>query len=107
MRRLDEPLQRLRYGETLRIEIGVRLNGLAPEDVAAEMLVTTVDGVEGENAASRHRLASVGPIAETGEHRFAIDFASGHCGKFDYRIRVYPCHLLLTHPMEMGLMAWV
>jgi starch phosphorylase len=66
-----------------------------------------VDGVQGENAAGRHRLASVGPIAETGEHRFAIDFAPERCGKFDYRIRVYPCHPLLTHPLEMGLMAWV
>ena len=52
-------------------------------------------------------LGSAGPIAETGEHRYAIDFASELCGKFDYRIRIYPCHLLLTHPLETGLMTWV
>ena len=107
VRRLDAPTRRVRYGESLRIEVGVRLNRLEPEDVAAEMLVESVDGVQGENDAGRHRLASVGPIAETGEHRFAIDFAPERCGKFDYRIRVYPCYRLLTHPLEMGLMAWV
>ena len=107
VRRLDAPTRRVRYGDSLRIEIGVRLNGLAPEDITAEMLVTTVDGVQGEDYTRRHGLASAGPIAETGEHRYAIDFASELCGKFDYRIRIYPCHLLLTHPLETGLMTWV
>jgi glycogen phosphorylase len=107
VRRLDAPARRLHYGEALRIEIGVRLNGLRPEDVAAEALLTVVDGVEGEHGASRHVLASAGPIVESGEHRFAVDLSPQGCGRFDYRIRVYPRHAMLTHPLELGLMAWV
>ena len=107
VRRLDASKRRVRFGERLAIEIGVRLNGLGPEDVAVEMLVTSVDGVKGENANSRHMLASAGPIAETGEQRFGVDFAPEWCGKSEYRIRVYPFHAQLTHPLEMGLMVWV
>jgi starch phosphorylase len=29
------------------------------------------------------------------------------CGRLDHRIRAYPCHELLTHPFELGLMIWV
>jgi starch phosphorylase len=38
---------------------------------------------------------------------FALDLTPGLCGKLEYYIRVYPCHPLLTHPFEMGMMEWL
>jgi starch phosphorylase len=44
---------------------------------------------------------------ESGEQRFTLNLAVGLCGRLDYRIRVYPYHPLLTHPLEMGMMLWL
>ena len=46
-------------------------------------------------------------LAETGEHLFALDFAPEFFGRIEYRLRAFPHHELLTHPFEMGMMAWV
>ena len=104
VRRIDAPRKRIRYGEGMRIEIGVALNGLAPEDVAAELLLSPAEGAD--VAPSRYALASAGPGGDPGEHRFVLDLTPDLCGRIDYRIRVYPCHSLLAHPFELGLMAW-
>ena len=41
-----------------------------------------------------------------GTVHYALDLAPDMCGKLDGRIRAYPCHPLLTHPFELGLMIW-
>jgi starch phosphorylase len=41
------------------------------------------------------------------EHQFSLDLSPDLCGRLDYKIRVYPFHELLTHPLEMGLMQWL
>jgi starch phosphorylase len=41
-----------------------------------------------------------------GEQRYTLELAPELCGRLDYRIRVYPWHELLTHPLELGLMIW-
>ena len=46
-------------------------------------------------------------IEETGEQRFVLDFTPDACGRYDYRVRVYPYHDLLTHRLETGLMRWL
>jgi len=46
-------------------------------------------------------------LAETDEHLFALDFAPELFGRIEYRLRTFPHHELLTHPFEMGMMAWV
>jgi len=43
----------------------------------------------------------------SGEHLFELELAPDLCGKLEYRIRVYPLHPLLTHPLEMGMMVWL
>ena len=106
-RRLDAPTRRIQFGEAVHIEIAVRLNGLSAQDVVAELLMSCADAAGGEGAPQRQSLVAAGPIGETGEHRFALEFTPRLCGKLNYRIRVYPCHELLTHPFETGLMLWV
>jgi glycogen phosphorylase len=105
IRRLNSPQKRIQFGDTVHIETAVRLNGLNPEDVAVELLVSRAgefDKVE----PVRHRFVSKG-VDATGEHRFTLELAPELCGKLDYRIRAYPWHEFLTHPFEPGLMIWV
>ncbi|MCG6874510.1 MAG: alpha-glucan family phosphorylase [Betaproteobacteria bacterium] len=100
LRRLDAPKKRIAFGESFLVEVAVALNGLSPEDVVVEILMN--------HPRQQHRfeLAATGAIAETGEQRFAVELTPDLCGQLEYRIRAYPCHALLTHPFEMGLMIW-
>jgi starch phosphorylase len=45
--------------------------------------------------------------AETGEFVYVLELSPELCGKLECRIRVYPHHIILTHPFEMGLMRWL
>src|SRR5439155_826256 len=40
LRRLDTPPARLNFGESMKVELGVELNGLATDDVMVEMLLS-------------------------------------------------------------------
>jgi starch phosphorylase len=106
LRRVDTPVKRIPYGASLHFELAVYLDGLAPEDVAVELLLSR-PGVESRQRPPRRlRLEYRGP-GEGGESLFALDFTPDVCGKLDYRLRVYPHHELLTHPFEMGMMLWL
>jgi len=105
IRRLDAPQKRIQFGDSVRFETAVRLNGLNPDDVAVELLMNR-PGENGKGQVARHRFTAQGADAN-GEHRFALELSPELCGKLDYRIRVYPRHEQLTHPFELGLMIWV
>lgn len=106
LNRLDTPIRRLAFGQTLRIEVAVQLNGLSPEDVTVEALFgrPAVDHLAGRDR--RYALSHAG-ATDRGEHLFAIDFIPEQCGKLEYRIRAFPSHPLLTQKFETGLMAWL
>ena len=104
-RRLDSPRARIQFGDSIPVEIAVRLNGLAPTDVCVELLLTR--GMrETPVVQHSHELSPDGTL-EGGEHRYRIDLKPGLAGRLDYRIRVFPRHELLTHPFELGLACWV
>jgi starch phosphorylase len=108
-RRIDSPKSRIQFGETLPIEVAVKLNGLAPADVCVELLLARA--VRDPGVRHAHQLAPAGRIAQDGEmsgwERFAVDLKPGLSGRLDYRIRVIPRNDLLTHPFELGLSCWV
>jgi|APFre7841882724_1041349.scaffolds.fasta_scaffold00249_3 starch phosphorylase len=106
IRRLDEPRRRIQFGESLRIEVAVQLAGLAPDDVVVEMVLAR-DHPRKRAEREQMRLAHDGTRTEAGEHRFVLELTPELCGRMDYSIRAYPCHALLTHPFELGLMIWV
>src|SRR5438128_1836322 len=82
-RRLDTPRNRIQFGESIPVEIAVRLNGLAPSDVCVELLLTR--GLrETPVVQHSHELAAEGML-ETGEHRYRIDLKPGLAGRLDYR----------------------
>ncbi|SFW25056.1 alpha-glucan family phosphorylase [Nitrosovibrio sp. Nv17] len=107
IRRLDVPERNISFGENLSFEVAVRLNGLRPEDVVVELLIcrqlkkTTLCDFK------HFRFEPAGLVESSGEHRFTLRLTPDVCGKLEYHIRIYPFHVLLTHPFEMGMMAWV
>jgi starch phosphorylase len=104
LRRLDAPRGSMTFGETMTIDVAVGLNGLAPEDVAVELVLWR--GLRDERE-RRHFFAPVEALPQTREQRFSVVLAPELCGRLEYRIRLYPRHPLLTHPLEMGLMRWL
>jgi starch phosphorylase len=110
--RLAQPIPTsIKAGEILPIDVAVHLNGLKPDDLFVECVVGT-DKVSGEDLS----LCSV-PLFLTGMN--ADGDAVYHCDLFDtsqscwvgglqqFRIRIYPCHHLLSHPFECGMMLWL
>lgn len=104
--RLDAPMRRLAFGQTMRIEIAVQLNGLSPEDITVEALFgrPPTDHLSGRG---RHYGLAYAGQTDGGEALFALDLTPEQCGKLEYRIRAFPSHPLLTHKFELGLMVWL
>ncbi|MCE5182259.1 MAG: alpha-glucan family phosphorylase [Betaproteobacteria bacterium] len=105
IRRLDTPKKHIQFGDTVRFEVALKLNGLAPDDVVVEM--TQRPARKDMKDFLHFRFTFQSEIAATGEHLFALDLSPELCGRLDYKIRVYPWRELLTHPLEMGLMVWL
>ncbi|MGE5170818.1 MAG: alpha-glucan family phosphorylase [Rudaea sp.] len=104
LRRLDTPTRRIQFGESVSLRLGVRLNGLEPDDVVVEAVVArTVGGRRDERRAYRFVPGAQG---EDGERIFTLDLAPELCGELDYGIRAYPYHDALAHRFEMGRMVW-
>jgi len=106
LRLVEQPADSLAFGEELRIEVAVRLNGLTPEDVVVELGLERERHLDPQAPPERHRFAA-GEATADGECRYALRLAPGLCGKLEYRIRAYPYHPLLTHRFELGLLLWV
>jgi starch phosphorylase len=107
VRRLDSARRNIAYGDSLRFEVAVFLDGLKPEDVVVELQLGRHTDLEKLRENHRYRFEWEGVMTEEGEHRFVLQVTPEMCGKLEYRIRVYPWHELLTHPFEMGMMQWL
>jgi starch phosphorylase len=105
LRRIDTPVERMQYGEKVRFEIAVSLNGLSPDDLTVELMFNR-PGERNPVRAKRFALEQVKPLAAN-EHLYVRELTPDQCGKLEYRVRAYPKHPLLTHPLEMGMMAWL
>jgi glycogen phosphorylase len=104
-RRLDTPRTRIQFGDAMPVEVAVRLNGLAPQDVCVELVLSRA-AREGSPVRHTHELTFSNELGNA-EYRYAVEMKPGLAGRLDYRIRVYPRHELLTHPFELGLCCWV
>ncbi len=106
LRRIDNSPRRISYGDSLRFEVAVNLNGLSPDDVVVELLLTRPGVPHGEQTLQRIPLAFRQRL-DSGESLYVLDLTPELCGRIEYRVRVYPSHELLTHPFEMGMMRWL
>lgn len=106
LRRLDTPAERAHFSEALNFKVAARLNNLEPEDVIVELLM--------HRQYKRTRLSNFNHFKfeytgtkDSDEHIFELQLTPELCGKQEYYIRIYPCHSLLSHPLEMGMMVWL
>jgi len=107
LRRIEEPAGSVKFGDELRIDVAVGLNGLQPGDVVVELVLRREQRhLEPEAQVERHAFAPDGAALE-GEQRYVLRLAPGLCGRLEYRIRAYPYHRLLTHRFELGLLTWL
>jgi starch phosphorylase len=105
LRRLDPPKTRIQFGDTLRIEVAAKLNGLEAGDVCIELILAR--GVRESPAVRHSHDLAPGEKLPSGEQKFFLDLKPGMAGRLDYRIRVVPRNELLTHPLEIGLCRWL
>ena len=106
LRRVDVPKKRIQFGDALNFEVMVKMDGLQSTDVVVEMLLARPNK-EASKDYRDYRFVCAGLDSSTGEQRFTLELAPNLCGRLDYKIRIYPAHALLTHPLEMGLMVWL
>jgi starch phosphorylase len=107
LRRQDTEQKEINYGDSLRFEVAVRLDGLQPGDVVVEMLLGLFTKREKLQHSRRYRFEATDTMTEAGETVFALEIQPEKCGKLEYRVRAYPCHEMLTHPFELGMMRWL
>ena len=104
IRRVDHPTTQLQFGGKIEFEVAVTLNGLLPDDITVEVLLSRSEYDSGSDERQRHLF--VARQRQGDEHRYALTLEPDLCGRLDYRIRAFPCHADLTHPLELGLMLW-
>lgn len=106
IRRLHDVATAIKAGQSLPLQVAVALNGLTPKDVAVECQV----GSETENGEfvlhRTYRLDAQNKKLE-GETLFELNLEPPLPGLQFYKLRIYPYHELLSHPLETGCMLWV
>ena len=106
MSRLDTPTRRIGFGDSLRFEISLNLNGLSPEDVTVELLIGR-PARNGQPKNSKRMVMEYSGRTAGNDYLYELELTPELCGKIEYKFRVYPSHELLTHPFEMGMMVWL
>jgi starch phosphorylase len=93
------------YGETMHLEVSVKLAGLAPQDLKVEFLLERQLRLDGDIGEQQLHFAAAG--APDGDiQRYVLDVTPEFCGSLNYFVRIYPWHVLLNHRFELGLMRW-
>ncbi len=95
----------LTQNEVLPLSVAVFLNGLSHDDIVVECVVGRVQTNDHFKAHSRYFLTHKG--TEEQEDIFTLDLKPTIPGLNHYKIRVFPYHVLLSHPFELGCLLWV
>ena len=108
LRAIERPGRTMPFGAGARFVVGVKMEGLGPEDVVVELLLSSaVREIANARSPASHLFTYSGQKNEHGECIYTLDLAPELCGKLEYRIRAYPSHRALSHRFEMGLMKWI
>jgi starch phosphorylase len=92
-------------GAERSVEAAVALGSLNQRDVAVQLLHGPV-GPDEEIRSSVVTMTPLGGEAKAGCFRYAGRFTCEQAGRYGYAVRVVPAHPDLTHPAEMGCVAW-
>ncbi|RKZ39722.1 MAG: DUF3417 domain-containing protein [Gammaproteobacteria bacterium] len=116
-------MQQFSYGEPITIQVALRLNGLEPNSVAVELLLSrkvyhpeillptqqelqNIWQSDKTNTVS-YKFVPEQPLHDSSEYLYSLTFQPDLCGGLSYQIRVFPFHDLLSDAYEMGMMRWV
>jgi len=104
-RRIETAATHIMAGETLPLEVAVKLHGISPQNIAVECLVGAPSEGDDFVVHSSHLLD---PAETVGEETFyRLDLLPPLSGLQYYKIRLYPTHTLLSHRFEMGYLLWI
>jgi starch phosphorylase len=106
VRLLEQARQRLTLGEETHVTVAARLGELAAGDVWVELQLGSEDA-RGEFCPSTSVLLMPEGTNEHGETLYRTRLKPRESGLRSYRIRIFPCHPLITHRFETGQMLWV
>jgi starch phosphorylase len=92
-------------GDELHVRAHVQLGGLAPSDVAVEVVYG--HAVHGDELAETHavELAAAPASSDSSELVYAGTVQLGRAGSFGYTVRIVPKNADLASPAELGLIA--
>ena len=103
MRMLDAAPRQMTFGDCALLRIEAHIKGLSPEDLRVELVLSRGHGERNARAIEPLQFAGM----ENGKPIYALQMQPSWCGRLEYRVRAYPTHPLLTHPLETGLMYWM
>jgi starch phosphorylase len=108
VRAVELPPRNMPFGQAARFTVGVRMEGLTPEDVVVELLLNpSMREIAASRTPGNHTFTNSGKRGDNGEYLYTLDLSPELCGKLEYRIRAFPSHRALSHRFEMGLMKWI
>ncbi len=87
--------------DQLRLRVKAHLDGLSPDDVHVEVLLSRPKREGG------YKHYGVIEMQHKRDGVFEADIQPGDTGNFAYQVRMYPRHRDLSHPQSMGLMVWL
>ena len=95
----------------LSFEVALQLDGLQPDDIVVECMLGRIDAEEVFETTHKRLFYLVDTRADGSTlfrcDLFDVDNACSAGGLQQFKIRYYPCHHLLSHPHECGLMRWL
>lgn len=106
MRLVQGPPGALASGASFPVTIGVRLQGLVPEDLCVAAQLGTVSPLGEFSVIEEYRLDKTTP-GDDGETLFSNDLAPQSAGLVALRVRAFPTHPHLPQRFETGRMRWL
>ena len=104
----SKPRKGIRFGDTWSVELSVFLNGLSPSDVVVECLKGYKDKANNFCLENTYQLtADEGHAKDHNQFSYSLTLQPEYSGIYEYQLRIYPFHTLLSHKFEMGYMLWL
>ena len=105
-RRVDEHVARVAADHVMKIVVALRLGTLDIRDVRVECIFGRQSA---ESGFVIHHSAVLRPLGlnADGEAVYSLETRPPLSGLQHYKLRVYPFHPLMRHPLESGLMMWI
>lgn len=106
IRRSEIPKSNIHVGEETSVGVHVFLNGLDPDDVRVECLVSEELKDDRLTNPRQYPLTAAG-VTKDGWQVYEGELGLPTCGRHWFKLRAYPTHRSLSHRLEMGRILWL